>query len=170
MYITIKNVVDAFLVCLEIFCRYETLWDRPVAMVAYSFGGLVLKSLVVEMHKHVYQTKTNNLDIKTQNCCEKILKNLKGVVFYSVPHAGGTQDLSKYFKWQCQQIAKDITPSGLLKNMESFDPTMEQLSIDFNKSISEGINIYAFVEGLPIDNEWVRFSFKHIDYPTRFHS
>ncbi|KAH8960187.1 hypothetical protein BDL97_06G119400 [Sphagnum fallax] len=134
--------------------RYETLWDRPVAMVAYSFGGLVLKSLVVEMHKHVYQKKTNNLDIKTQNCCEKILKNLKGVVFYSVPHAGGTQDLSKYFKWQCQQITKDITPSGLLKNMESFDPTMEQLSIDFNKSISEDINIYAFVEGLPIDNEW----------------
>ncbi|CAK9858097.1 unnamed protein product [Sphagnum jensenii] len=31
---------------------------------------------------------------------------------------------------------------------------MEQLSIDFNKSISEDINIYAFVEGLPIDNEW----------------
>jgi hypothetical protein len=36
----------------EIFCRYETLWDGPVAMVAYGFGGLVLKSLVVEMHKH----------------------------------------------------------------------------------------------------------------------
>jgi hypothetical protein len=82
----------------EIFCRYETLWDGPVAMVAYSFGGLVLKSLVVEMHKHVYQKQTNNLDVKVQNCCEKFLKNLKGVVFYSVPHASGTQDLSKYFK------------------------------------------------------------------------
>jgi len=48
----------------EIFCRYETLWDKPVAMVAYSFGGLVLKSFVVEMHKHVYQKQTNNLDDK----------------------------------------------------------------------------------------------------------
>jgi hypothetical protein len=56
-----------------------------------------------------------------------------------------------------------------LKNLESFDPQMEQLSIDFN-SISENINIYAFVEGLPIDNEWVKFSSKHIDYPTKFHS
>jgi hypothetical protein len=55
MYITIKNVIDAFLVYFEIFCRYETLWDGPVAMVAYSFGGLVLKSLVVEMHKRVCQ-------------------------------------------------------------------------------------------------------------------
>jgi len=112
----------------------------------------------------------NNLDVKVQNCCEKFLKNLKGVVFYSVPHAGGTQDLSKYFKWQCQQISKDTTPSSLLKYMESFNPKMEQLSIDFNKSICEDINIYAFVEGLPIDNEFVRFSSKHINYPTRFHS
>jgi hypothetical protein len=93
----------------EIFCRYKTFWDGPMAMVAYSFGGLVLRSLVVKMHKHVYQKQTNNLDVKIQNCCEKNLKNLKGVVFYSVPHASGTQNLSKYFKWQCQQIAKDLT-------------------------------------------------------------
>ncbi|CAK9872797.1 unnamed protein product, partial [Sphagnum jensenii] len=134
--------------------RYETLWDGPVAMVAYSFGGLVLKSLVVEMHKLVYQKQTNNLDVKVQNCCEKFLKNLKGVVFYSVPHAGGTQDLSNYFKWQCQQIAKDPTQLSLLRNMESFDLKMEQLSIDFNKSICKDINIYAFVEGLPNDDKW----------------
>jgi hypothetical protein len=155
-------------VYFEIFCRYETLWDKPVAMVAYSFGGLVLKSLVVEMHKRVYQKQMNNLDVKTQNCCEKILRNLKGVVFYSVPHAGGTQDLSKYFKWQYQQITKDKTRLGLLKNMKSFDQKMEQLSIDFNKSIRKDINIYGFAEGSPIDNKWVRFSSKHIDYPTRF--
>ncbi len=130
-------------------------------MVAYSFGGLVLKSLVVEMHKHVYQK---------QNCCEKFLKNLKGVVFYSVPHVGGTQDLSKYFKWQCQQIANDKIRSGLLKYMKSFNRKMEQLSIDFKKSICEDVEIYAFAEGLPIDDEWVRFSSKHIDYLTRFHS
>ncbi|KAH8968606.1 hypothetical protein BDL97_03G135500 [Sphagnum fallax] len=145
-----RNLIQS----LVINSRYEALWDGPVAMVAYSFGGLVLKSLVVEMHKHVYQKQTNNLDVKTHIYCEKFLKNLKGVVFYGVPHAGGTQDLSKYFKWQCQQIAKDTTPSNLLKNMESFNPQMEQLSIDFNKSICENINIYAFVEGLPIDNEW----------------
>jgi hypothetical protein len=157
MYITIKNVVDAFLVYFEIFCRYETLWDGPMAMVAYSFGGLVLKSLVVEMHKHVYQNQITKLDVKRQNCCKKFLKNLKGVVFYSVPHAGGTKDLSKYFKWQCQQIAKDETRSGFLKNMESFNREMEQLSIDFHKYICEDINIYAFAEGLPIDHKWVRF-------------
>jgi len=92
------------------------------------------------------------------------------VVFYSVPHANGTQDLSKYFEWQCQKIAKDTTQLHLLKNMESFDLKMEQLLIDFSKSICENINIYAFIEVLPIDNKWVRFSFKHIEYPIRFYS
>ncbi len=158
------------MVYFEIFCRYQTFWDRPVAMVAYSFGGLVLKSLVVKMHKHVYQKQMNNLDVKTQNYCDKFLKNLKGVVFYNVPHADSTHDLSKYFKWQYQQITKNKTQLGLLKNMKSFDRKMEQLSIDFNKSICEYINIYAFAEGSPIDNNWVRLSSKHIDYPTRFYS
>jgi hypothetical protein len=80
MYITIKNVVDAFLVYFEIFCRYKTLWDGLVTMVTYSFGSFVLKSLVVEMHKHVYQKQTNNLDVNANNCCDCFLKNLKGVV------------------------------------------------------------------------------------------
>jgi hypothetical protein len=78
-------------------------------MVAYSFGGLVLKSLVVEAHKLVYQKPMNNLNVEVQKRCEMFLNNLKGVMFYGVPHASGTQDLPKYFKWQCQQITKDTT-------------------------------------------------------------
>jgi hypothetical protein len=145
------------------------LWDKPVAIVAYSFGGLVFKSLVVEANKYVRQRAMNNLDFKVQKYCQTFLNNLKGVVFYSVPHAGGTQDLSEYFKWQCQQIAEDTTESGLLENMNSFNPKMEQLSVDFNKVIRKDLNIYAFSEGSPIDNIWVRFLSKHIDYPTKFH-
>jgi len=151
------------------FCSYQMLWDKPVSIVAYSFGGLVFKSLVVEAHKRVYQRPMNDLDFKVQKYCELFLNNLKGVVFYSVPHAGGNRNLSKYFKWQCQQIAKDITQSCILKKMKSFNPIMEQLSVDFNKAICKDLNIYAFGEGLPIDNKWVRFSFKHIDYPIKFH-
>jgi hypothetical protein len=135
-------------------CSYQMLWDKPVVIVAYSFGGLVFKSLVVEAHKHVHQKPMNDLDFKVQKYCESFLNNLKGMVFYSVPHAGGTQDLSKYFKWQCQQIAKNITQSRILKNMKSFNPKMEQLSVDFNKAICNDLNIYAFGEGLPIDNKW----------------
>jgi hypothetical protein len=38
--------------------------------------------------------------------------------------------------------------------MKSFNRKMEQLSIDFKKATCEDINIYAFVEGSPIDNKW----------------
>jgi hypothetical protein len=77
--------------------------------------------------------------LKAQNCFEKILNFFKGVVFYNVPHISGTQDLSKYFKWQCQQITKDTIWLGLLKNMKSFDRKMKQLSIDFNKFICKSM-------------------------------
>jgi hypothetical protein len=143
-----------------------------VALVAYSFGGLVLKSLVVEAHKHVYQTRENAFDEKVHKCCETFLNNVKGVVFYSVPHAGGTQSLSKYFIWKHQQIKtlnKYATQSGFLTNLESFNSQMEHLSTDFINAIHEDLNIYAFGEGLPLHKKWVRFSFHHIEsYPTRF--
>ncbi len=142
-----------------------------MALVAYSFGGLVLKSLVVEVHKHVYQRSKNGLDDKTHKCCKAFLNNVKGVVFYSVPHAGGTQSLSNYFIWKHQQIHtlnKYATQSGFFKNLESFNLQMEHLSTDFINAIHKDLNIFAFGEGLPLDN-WVRFFFHHIEsYRTKF--
>ncbi len=143
-----------------------------MALVAYSFGGLVLKSLVVEAHKHLHQRSRNNLDDEVHKCCKAFLNNVKGVVFYGVPHAGGTQYLSNYFTWQHQQIntsSKCATQSSLFRNLKYFNPQMEQLSTNFKNAAHEGLNIYAFGEGLPLDKKWVRFSFHHIEsYPTRF--
>jgi len=143
-----------------------------VALVAYSFGGLVLKSLVVEARKHVHQWPRNCLDDEVHKCCKTFLSNVKGVVFYGVPHAGGTQYLSNYFTWQHQQIntlSKYATQSGFVFNLQSFNPQMEHLSTDFKNAVHEDLNIYAFGEGLPLDNKWVGFSFHHIEnYPTRF--
>jgi hypothetical protein len=47
-----------------------------VALVAYSFGGLVLKSLVIEARKHVYQRPKNGLDDKVHKCCKTFLNNV----------------------------------------------------------------------------------------------
>jgi triacylglycerol esterase/lipase EstA (alpha/beta hydrolase family) len=143
-----------------------------VALIAYSFGGLVLKSLVVEVHKHVHQRLRNGLDDEVHKCCKTFLNNVKGVIFYSVPHVGGTQSLLNYFTWQHQQINtlnKYATQSGFCKNLESFNPQMEHLSTDFKNATHEDLNIYAFGEGLPLDENWVRFSFRHIEsYPIWF--
>jgi triacylglycerol esterase/lipase EstA (alpha/beta hydrolase family) len=143
-----------------------------VALIAYSFGGLVLKSLVVEAHKHVHQRRRNDFDDEVHKCCKTFLNNVKGVIFYGVPHAGGTEYLDKYFNWQHQQIntlSKYATQSGFSKNLKSFNLQMEHLSMDFKNATLEDLNIYAFSEGLPVDKNWVRFSFHHIEsYPTRF--
>jgi hypothetical protein len=143
-----------------------------VALVAYSFGGLILKSLVVEARKHVNQRPRNDLDDEVHKCCKTFLNNVKGVVFYGVPHAGGSQYLSNYFTWQHQQINtlnKYATQSGFLKNLESFNSQMEHLSTDFKNALQEDLNIYAFGEGLPLHENWVRFSFHRIEScPTRF--
>jgi hypothetical protein len=128
-----------------------------VALVAYSFGGLVLKSLVVEAHKHVHQRLRNDLDDEVHKCCKTFLNNVKGVVFYSVPYVDGTQSLLNYFTWQHQQInilSKYATQSNFFLNLESFNPQMEHLSMDFKIATHEGLNIYAFTEGLPVDHKW----------------
>ncbi|CAM6038560.1 unnamed protein product [Sphagnum compactum] len=148
-----KNLVQSLITN----SNYQSLWDGPVALIAYSFGGLVLKSLVVEARKHVNQSPRNDFDDEVHKCCKTFLNNVKGVVFYGVPHAGGTQYLSHYFTWQCQQIntlSKSTTQSGFLKNLESFNPQMEHLSMDFKNAVHEDLNIYAFGEGLPLDEHW----------------
>jgi len=143
-----------------------------VALVAYSFGGLVLKSLMVEAHKRLHQRPRNDLDDDIHKCCKTFLNNVKCVIFYGVPDAGGTQYIVNYFHWQVHQINtswKYTTQSDFLKNLQSFDFQMECLSMDFVNVVHEDLNIYAFGEGLPLDKTWVRFSFHHIEsYPTRF--
>jgi hypothetical protein len=34
---------------------------------------------------------------------------------------------------------------------------MKQLSIDYDKATNKNVNIYAFGEGLPLDDNWVNF-------------
>jgi triacylglycerol esterase/lipase EstA (alpha/beta hydrolase family) len=132
-----------------------------VALVAYSFGGLVLKSLVVEAHKHVNQRPKNGLDDEVHKCCKTFLNNVKGVIFYGVPHSSGTQKLLEYFNLQCEQnntFNKYSTQPDISRNLKHFNQQMEYLSIDFINVVPEDLNIYAFNEGLPLNEYWVSFS------------
>jgi hypothetical protein len=143
-------------------CRYATLWIAPIVLVGYSFGGLVLKSLVVDVHKRIYQKVANEYDIKTKKNCKRFLENLKGTIFYGVPHTGGPRELLKYFTWVSQEMNSidnkliKAQPS-LLNNIESFNRQMEQLTVDFGYAIETNINIYAFAEGKPLNQNGVHF-------------
>jgi hypothetical protein len=136
--------------------RYATLWFAPIVLVGYSFGGLVLKSLVVDVHKRKYQKVTNEYEIRKKKNCERFLENLKGTIFYAVPHIGGPRELLEYFISQSQEmnsIDKMLikAQSSLLNNIESFNRQMEQLTVDFGGAIKANVNIYAFGEGKPLN-------------------
>jgi len=143
------------------FNRYDILWDAPIVLVGYSFGGLVLKSLVVEVQQHIHQKIINLTDAAINKSCKRFLQNLKGTIFYGVPHAGGSEGFLKYFSWKCQQIntmkRKLRIHSSLLRNLTSFNRQMEELSMDFENAISQDLIIYAFSEGQAFEEKWVSF-------------
>ncbi len=143
-------------------CRYATLWIAPIVLVGYSFGGLVLKSLVVDVHKCISQKVTNQYEKITMTNCKRFLENLKGTIFYGVPHTGGPRELLEYFVSQSPEmnsINKKLIKAqpSLLNNIESFNRQMEQLTVDFDDAIEENVNIYAFAEGKPLNEKGVHF-------------
>ncbi len=92
--------------------------------------------------------------------------NLIGVIFYGVPHEGGTKTFSTYFAQICQEMGflnktHSITQQSLLKNVQFLDKKMEQLSMEFDQT-KENLNIYAFVEGQPISKDEVIFQYNDL--------
>jgi hypothetical protein len=54
-----------------------------------------------------------------------------------------------------------ITQQSLLQNVQVLDQKMEQLSVDFDQT-KENLNIYAFVEGQPINQNEVIFQYNDL--------
>jgi hypothetical protein len=124
-----KNLIQS-LVCKS---EYEPLGEAPIALVGYSFGALVVKSLVVKVGKRAKHARVvNALERAVKESCEKFLGNLKGTIFYSVLHVGGRKDFKEYFIWECKKFnaskKKQITNSGLLRSMDCFNQQMAYLT------------------------------------------
>ncbi len=137
--------------------NYANLWTVPIILIGHSFGGLVLKSLVVEVDKCMKQTHTHNLlEAISKDRCGRFLESLQGIVFYSVPHAGASKDLLTYFQQRGHEtnlVNKDnLIQSNFSKLLEVFNRAMQQLSVDFINAIKQDINIYAFAEGQRFEN------------------
>jgi hypothetical protein len=50
-------------------------------------------ALVVDAHKRIYQKVANEYEIRTKTNCKRFSKNLKGTIFYGIPHIGGPKEL-----------------------------------------------------------------------------
>ncbi|KAH8972790.1 hypothetical protein BDL97_01G010200 [Sphagnum fallax] len=135
--------------------RFADLWCAPIVLVGYSFGGLITKSLVVEAQGQCNQRMRNDVDLIMTKHCRNFINNLNGMVFYGVPHGGGTKEYFTYFKRQCQKIYSfnkmySKTQPNLLMNVQVFNRQMEELSVTFDQ-IKANLIVYAFGEGEPIN-------------------
>jgi hypothetical protein len=118
-------------------------------LVGYSFGGLVIKSLVVEAKKTTQEHCKNGMDRSRRDSCRAFMRNLKGIVFYSVPHSGASKDFEKYFTDanNVPFLKSSDRSQGLTRCISDFNREMAQLTIDFLGSIEDDMNLYAIVEG-----------------------
>jgi hypothetical protein len=135
-------------------------------LVGHSFGGLIIKSLVVEIKRCMNQKTSNDMDLAMNESSKDFYDNLTGVIFYGTPHEGGTKTYSTYFAQVCQETGflnktHSIPQQSLLNNVQCLNPNMEQLSMEFYRG-KENLNIYAFVEGQPINKYEVVFQYNDL--------
>ncbi len=99
---------------------------------------------------------SNDIESARNESSKDFYDNLTGVIFYGAPHEGGTKTFSTYFAQEMGILNKShpTTRQSLLKNVQLLDKTMEQLSTEFDEA-KENLNIYAFVEGQPINKDEV---------------
>ncbi|CAK9238604.1 unnamed protein product [Sphagnum troendelagicum] len=131
-------------------CFPVTKWqlDRPqtIVLVGHGVGGFMLKSFTMEVDKVSKVDKANG-ELQ-QARCKAFQQNIKGIVFYSVPHTTS--------KEECANYGADYWKSYLDKHMswlffqfpKQFSQNMASLNVGFEKSIEQQhINLLAFVAG-----------------------
>jgi hypothetical protein len=123
--------------------------SEQIVLVGHSFGGLVIKSLMYEVHKAVTERARSTTEKTKQARCKGFQEKVKGIMFYAVPHIGTDKDLKTYLtacnNVSCSQNSKRLT--GLMKSVDAFNRLMAELSTDFEYSVPNDINLYAIVEG-----------------------
>jgi len=142
---------------LDLHYEWKLGQEHPFVLIGHNFGGIVIKSLVFEIHKIFQQQRCNNLEKSYVEKTNVFLRNMLGVAFYVVPHIG-SQPLIEYI---CRQCEISLDSKQLVKVLENIDPSISKatnLSNDFIKTLASCTNIYGvyvFVKTKPIDDNVV---------------
>ncbi len=151
-------------------CNNSSKWQlhqgsQKIVLVGHSFGGLVIKSLMVQVHK---VGKERSLEKKERAPCKAFQKNVKGIMFYAVPHIGTDKDFKTYLTG-CNNIP-DLQNSErlrrLMRSVDAFNRPMAELSTDFECSVPKDFNLYAIVEGREV---WLFHDYLHSSYYLGFY-
>ncbi|KAH9536435.1 hypothetical protein CY35_17G108700 [Sphagnum magellanicum] len=136
--------------------RYE--WHHPIVLIGHSFGGLVLKSLVVKLKRRLaIKNATDSWSKATVQCAKVFLSNVRGVAFYAVPHAGSS-NIAEYVNKLLR--CKNRHHHGIMDNIQPWQRDMEELSVEFDGIVTKNeIIIYAFCEGRPMEQVGILVDF-----------
>jgi hypothetical protein len=118
-------------------------------LVGHSFGGLVIKSLVVKAYERGQSMgimdKLDEWEVASAN---RFLENLRGVVNYAVPHTGSF--LESYFTLG-HNLFRRVKLAEFMKYLQEFPEKMEDLSVEFDQiSHEKSILVFAFLEDKPL--------------------
>jgi hypothetical protein len=110
-------------------------------LVGHGLGGLMLKGFTVKVDIFSKVDLANGELQKAR--CKAFQQNIKGIVFYSVPHTTSKQECVKYWEAYTSNISQ--LRSHFPKH---FSQEMVPFNVGFEKSIEQQhINLFAFVEG-----------------------
>jgi triacylglycerol esterase/lipase EstA (alpha/beta hydrolase family) len=133
-------------------------------LIGHSFGGLVLKSLVVKLK--TMESGTDDWSKAAVQRGKAFLSNVRGVAFYAVPHSGSTT-FAKYVMKLLSCNERDL--AQIMVNIRPSQRDMEDLSGHFDDIVKANkIIIYAFCEARPMEKvvstcwrKWI-FGTKHL--------
>jgi len=133
--------------------------EHPFVLVGHSFGGIVIESLVIEIHRISQQQHRDSLGKRDVENANVFLKNMARVAFYAIPHVGSRQ-LIKYICRECEISlhSKQLAKAIILENIDSSISKVVDLSNDFLKTLASCTNVYGvyvFIETQPIDDNVV---------------
>jgi hypothetical protein len=131
--------------------------EHPFVLVGHSFGGIVIESLVIEIHRISQEQHHDNLGKRHVENANVFLKNMAGVAFYAIPHVGSRQ-LIEYIRRQCEISLHSKQLAKVLENIDSSISKAADLSNDFFKTLASCTNVYGvnvFIETQPIDDNVV---------------
>ncbi|XP_028997145.1 protein SERAC1 [Betta splendens] len=104
--------------------------ERPVIWVAHSMGGLLVKKMLLDA--------SDNPDM------QGLLKNTKGIMFYSVPHRGTS--MAEY----SVNVRYLLFPSIEVRELCKDSPALRNLNENFLKLANEKeFNVLSFAETVP---------------------
>ncbi len=131
--------------------------EHPFVLVGHSFGGIVIESLVMEIHERSQQQHFDTLRKTKVQMANVFLKNMAGLAFYAIPHFGSDR-LIQYICKQCEISLDSKQMAKVLENIDSSKSKTLNLSNDFFNTLPSYRNVYGvyvFLETKPIDDNAV---------------